>query len=107
MSRDPWEKPCRYPACPSYAASGGFCTDHAKNATPQHRQKQKDFYAATSWRSIRARVLAERPVCEICGEAWATEVHHRVKKTDGGTEEDDNLQALCKPCHSRLTAQGE
>ena len=35
----------------------------------------------------------------------ATEVDHIVPKSAGGTDAMDNLQALCKSCHSRKTAK--
>ncbi|MFQ6760861.1 HNH endonuclease [Limosilactobacillus reuteri] len=35
----------------------------------------------------------------------ATEVHHVLPLEHGGTNEFKNLMALCKPCHSRITAQ--
>lgn len=41
------------------------------------------------------------PLCEICGSAFANELHHR----DGNPRNNDpsNFMALCKPDHSRLT----
>jgi 5-methylcytosine-specific restriction protein A len=32
-------------------------------------------------------------------------VHHKVRLTDGGTNDWNNLQALCTECHSRLHAE--
>lgn len=34
----------------------------------------------------------------------ATDVHHKVAKVDGGTDEESNLEALCHSCHSKKTA---
>ena len=34
----------------------------------------------------------------------AAEVHHIVPLADSGTHAWDNLRALCKRCHSRITA---
>lgn len=35
----------------------------------------------------------------------STEVHHILPLEKGGTHNEDNLMALCKPCHSRITAE--
>jgi 5-methylcytosine-specific restriction protein A len=50
--------------------------------------------------------LAAHPVCERpdCAEA-STDVDHKVRRRDGGTDEWTNLQALCHPHHSVKTAQ--
>ena len=33
----------------------------------------------------------------------AREVDHIVNKASGGTDEDANLEAICKPCHKKKT----
>jgi len=38
-----------------------------------------------------------------CNE-WATEVDHIKPTRNGGSDRPDNLQGLCKSCHSRKTA---
>lgn len=56
-------------------------------------------------------VLARQPVCadpfgihaERGEVVVATEVDHIVPKRLGGRDEIENLQALCKSCHSRKT----
>lgn len=55
------------------------------------------------WQAIRLSVLQSRPVCEVCDLAPATEVDHRVTLRAGGTHDEANLMAMCKPCHSRKT----
>lgn len=50
-------------------------------------------------------VLARDPICTMCREAPATEVDHKVPKAAGGTDSFANLRGVCKPCHSRKTAQ--
>lgn len=58
-----------------------------------------------SWRRLRKLVLAEVPVCQAPGcDALATEVDHITPLARGGTHARENLQSLCKPCHSRKTA---
>lgn len=63
------------------------------------------------WQLRRAAYLRKHPVCVDCLErnrtTPATEVHHLVKKADGGSDKDENLRGLCKACHSRRTAKGE
>jgi len=58
-----------------------------------------------NWQRLRVMVLRRWPTCNSCGQP-ATEVHHVKPLADGGTNEWSNLMALCKPCHSRITAGG-
>ncbi len=38
-------------------------------------------------------------------EGLATEVHHRVERAAGGTDDNENLLAICEACHYRLTTE--
>lgn len=65
-----------------------------------------------AWRTFRDRVLKERPACEDCKDQGfvtrSRELHHIVALRSGGVRLDgDNVRALCKSCHSKLTAAGE
>jgi len=60
-------------------------------------------YCSARWKKLRRMVLRRDPVCRICNSAIATEVHHVKAKADGGKDAMDNLQGLCKPCHSAET----
>ena len=64
-----------------------------------------------NWRKVRAMFLRAHPLCQDCQAAgrvtMASEVHHLIKVRDGGAHRDDNLVALCKPCHSARTGKGE
>ena len=43
--------------------------------------------------------------CEICGKQNYIEnmnLHHRIYRSKGGTDEPDNLQILCFDCHFHL-----
>lgn len=52
---------------------------------------------------LRAAFLEGRPVCELCEEARATEVHHMCGRT-GSLYLDVNLwKALCHDCHAWAT----
>lgn len=62
------------------------------------------------WTKVRLMVLRSRPLCEMCHAAGrvtpATDVHHIIARRNGGDDSDENLQALCHACHSRITAAG-
>lgn len=57
-----------------------------------------------SWPTPKRRAaLLERDGhrCRHCGATDGLEVDHIVEREDGGTDNDDNLQILCKPCNLR------
>ena len=74
------------------------------------------FYSRRSWRGsdhklgTRDLKLRQDPLCEDCKARGrlvvATEVHHKVEvRIDADASLDiDNLESLCSPCHSRITA---
>lgn len=41
--------------------------------------------------------------CEVCGrrwvDGWKLEVHHKIPKSMGGQDTEDNAQILCLGCH--------
>ncbi len=59
-----------------------------------------------AWREIRVQVLARaRWVCQVCGVRTRLEVHHVIKRAQGGSDFDlDRLVALCHPCHAQTDA---
>jgi 5-methylcytosine-specific restriction endonuclease McrA len=59
-----------------------------------------------AWREIRAQVLARaRWVCQACRVRTRLEVHHVIKRTQGGSDFDlDRLVALCPACHAQTDA---
>ena len=54
---------------------------------------------------------AEYPLCEQCKSEGrltaAEEVHHILPLANGGTNDEGNLMALCKSCHSSITIETE
>lgn len=111
MPRKP-KKPCAYPGCPNLT-EGRYCEQHEKLTNKQYNKYQRrydpaDRYGA-AWRKVRNLYISMHPLCEECywqGRATpAQEVHHIVPLSKGGTNSFDNLMALCKPCHSRITAE--
>jgi len=58
------------------------------------------------WAAIR-RVVFRRASwrCQACGRWGALEVHHIVKRAQGGSDFDlGRLVALCPPCHAQTDA---
>ena len=109
------KRPCQYRGCPRLTEStSGYCEEHEKEQV-RHYDKyirighnQRYGY---QWRKLRARFLNAHPLCEQCKASGrytaATEVHHIKPLADGGTNDERNLMALCKSCHSRITLTTE
>ena len=108
--------PCRQPGCAQVLVSPGYCALHRG---AQHRDygrarrgfdEELGFYRSAAWRSARAALLREEPLCRACRAggrlAPATVVDHVRPIKDGGARFDPaNLQPLCAPCHNRKTAR--
>jgi len=61
-----------------------------------------------AWRKRRKRILErDKYLCQVCLALGivtpATQVDHIVNKATGGTDDDDNLQSICDPCHATKT----
>ena len=58
--------------------------------------------------AMRRRVLAEEPLCRDCLKtghvAAATIADHIVPKAEGGTDDRENYQGLCRPCSTAKTS---
>lgn len=62
------------------------------------------------WRRKRDRALRrDNYLCQPCMRAGriqpASEVDHIVGLAFGGDDNDDNLEAICTPCHKAKTAR--
>ena len=62
------------------------------------------------WEKQRARILKrDKRLCQSCLKAGrsvvASDVDHIVPRSAGGSEDDANLQALCRDCHKAKTAR--
>ncbi len=58
------------------------------------------------WKAIREQVLARaRWRCQACWSPGRLEVHHVLKRSQGGSDFDlDLLVALCRACHAQTDA---
>jgi len=104
------KRPCSYPGC-SALVEGRFCPAHARQDAHDYSRYRRDPETnrryGSAWRRIRAAYIAAHPLCEQCERAGrltpAREVHHILPLSQGGTHTEENLMALCTPCHSGFT----
>lgn len=64
----------------------------------------------TAWDKLRLRILArDKYLCQVCkaeGRVTAANiVDHRLAKAKGGTDDADNLAAICAEHHKAKTAE--
>jgi len=90
--------PCSKPGCPHRKP----CPVHKAQRSPDTRPSAAARGYDQKWRRIRAAFLKKYSVCVVCGNQ-AMEVDHIMPLEAGGTNDWDNLQALCKRCHSQKT----
>lgn len=64
---------------------------------------------ALSWKKRRLKLLQKEPLCRVCAAKNLTmpaqEVDHIIPTSLGGSNDDDNLQPICRKCHEVKTAQ--
>jgi len=103
---------CSQPGCPALT-NKRFCPAHQREVDAHYNKYLRDpaerqRYGA-DWRRVRSAYLRAHPLCEDCLEherfVQATEVHHMTPMSKGGTHDKENLKALCKFCHSSITAR--
>ena len=68
----------------------------------------KHIYNSKQWKNLRLLTLLNDPLCTACKAQGkivpAEEIDHIIPMQEGGLPFDsDNLQPLCKECHSRKT----
>ena len=80
-----------------------FCNAHQSE---EWKRQDRDRGSASErgydrqWSAIRDGFLAEHPRCAQCGSR-AEIVHHIVPKKRGGSDDANNLVALCRSCHAK------
>lgn len=108
---------CPRSGCPGLVRDG-VCAACGHDSNQQRRTRYDNQRGNAAergydyrWRKLRGMVLRHTPLCADCAAegrtTQATEVHHIVARRDGGQDEESNLMALCKSCHSKRTNAGE
>lgn len=111
MPRKP-KRPCSFPNCPNLT-DGRFCKEHEKQENKRYEKYGRDPAIrrryGRAWKRIRDSYISQHPLCEECEKKGkltkAEEIHHILPLSRGGTHERTNLMALCKSCHSAITAK--
>ena len=75
----------------------------------QPRARGRATASPEQWQAIRDVVLARAGWrCQACGRGGRLDVHHVVKRSQGGSDFDlDQLVALCRWCHDQTDAPYE
>jgi 5-methylcytosine-specific restriction protein A len=108
-------RPCNKQGCNGLVRDGtcSICGSQRRDKDKHydsHRGTAAQRGYGGTWAKLRRMQLAAQPLCEECTRLGrtrlASEVHHKHKRRDGGSDSFENFQSLCKSCHSRITAQG-
>ncbi|WP_276851026.1 HNH endonuclease [Enterobacter oligotrophicus] len=111
------KRPCRHRGCASVTNDvSGYCDAHkqahASDGWKRHQQgksRQERGYGR-SWEIRRVLILQrDKYICQECRRKGiatrASTVDHIIAKAHGGTDDDDNLESLCWPCHRTKTGK--
>lgn len=105
MPRKP-KHPCAHPRCPNLT-DNRYCEQH-KPLHPDRPSAAKRGYGS-KWQRVSKAYLRKHPLCVKCMSEGryvpATVVDHIQAHRGDETLmwNQDNWQALCKPCHDRKT----
>ncbi|WPC72933.1 HNH endonuclease [Vibrio porteresiae] len=108
------QKQCRLQGCNTlHRNANGYCDEHSEHAMGWKRTQFKNGSSnkrgyGYSWRKLREKILSrDEYLCQPClakGQITAaTEVDHIINKASGGTDDEYNLQSICKSCHKEKT----
>ncbi|EML2487243.1 HNH endonuclease [Providencia rettgeri] len=101
---------CRKHGCSKTTTDrSGYCQDHISTGWESHQpgKSRHERGYGSKWDKIRPRILQrDKHLCQNClpRAVEAKTVDHIIPKAHGGTDDDNNLQSLCWPCHKTKTA---
>lgn len=106
------QSPCRVKTCRQpHRNVGGYCDEHKALVSgwnaPERGSSSQRGYGAT-WRRKRQAVLQrDSHQCRLCAAkglvTYGNEVDHITPKSQGGTDDLENLQTICGDCHKAKT----
>lgn len=99
--------PARHPAkyCPRHREKHGAWSDKGSRWSKKSRHERG---YGTEWDRLRNIVLGrDMHLCQVCLAAGVyrpgSQVDHIKPKSQGGTDDIENLQSICKECHKEKT----
>ena len=109
-------RPCRHAGCSALVRDGsGFCAAHQSDKRinrfgDDRRGTATERGYGASWAKLRVRIMRrDAGLCQPCLHAGrvtaAKQVDHIIPKTEGGTDAENNLQAICTACHKAKTGR--
>lgn len=111
MAKRP-QRPCRAQGCRELHRNGnGYCDVHQDMAAAwggSRRASASERGYGAAWRQQRKAALRrDYHQCRPCAAkgvvTYGNEVDHVIPKSQGGTDDLENLQTICKDCHDEKT----
>lgn len=104
-------RPCTFSSCPALTTTGR-CPQHQRQPKPIIQPRKYDDRRGSStqrgygyaWQQQRKKFIAAHPFCRYC-PAPTQEVDHIIPRARGGSDDDSNLQPLCKRHHNEKTGR--
>ena len=107
------KRPCAKPGCGVLATRvDRYCRAHIhlKNRWAGITKDYTRENYGSKWKKLRKYILErDMGICQECNRRGifksATHVDHVRPKSQGGTDDERNLEALCAACHNRKTGR--
>ena len=104
---------CRQPGCHVLVNTSGYCAKHQRESVGWFKTSKKTSHErgyGAVWRRIRERIFErDNGLCQSCLKAGrlrvGQDVDHVIPKSQGGTDDEGNLQLICRACHKAKTAR--
>lgn len=103
--------PCHHPGCPNLVPVGQkYCAEH-KPLHPEEIRSASSRGYGRQWQKASRAFLHRHPFCEECLRhgryTKATVVDHIIPHRGDPKMfwDEDNWEALCKPCHDKKTGR--
>lgn len=105
------KRPCAHTGCKNLVRDTRYCDDHSEQAKRYDRERGSATARGygKAWQYLRKEILLrDSYTCQHCGcfvglRKGDAHVDHITSKERGGSDEPENLQVLCRSCHSAKT----